>query len=79
MSVEIRAKIICDGCGAVVEGKIQTRTAHGMESYWSAKKEVMLLRWLINQKYGLPKHYCQKCADGTEIILHLSKTGGVVV
>ena len=78
MSVEIRAKIICDGCGAAIEGKLQNRTTWGFESYWDAKKEAQRRRWLINTRYGTAKHYCQKCADGTEIALNLSKTGGVV-
>lgn len=78
MSIEIRAKIICDGCGATIEGKLQTRTSQGQDSYWDAKHKAKKARWVINERYGPAKHYCAKCADGAMVVIEASKTGGIV-
>jgi len=32
MSVEIVAKVICDGCGAMIKGKTSTQTTMGMQT-----------------------------------------------
>lgn len=64
MSVEIRAKVICDGCGEVLEGKVATQTTTGMETYWDCKDQMRAKHWIQATRYGKAKHYCQQCADG---------------
>lgn len=66
MSVEIRAKVICDGCGAVIEGMLATETTYGMETWWDCKKKMKQQRWVIAQRYGKARHFCQPCADGSK-------------
>lgn len=63
MSVQIRCKIICDGCGDTIEGPIVQTTTYGMMGYWEAKKEAQDRGWVILARYGPHKHYCSKCAD----------------
>ena len=67
MSVEINAVIICDGCGERIQGKTQTRTTRGVESYWDAKDQAKKRRWVEALRYGASRHYCDKCADGVTI------------
>jgi len=64
MSIEIVAKIICDGCGAAIVGPTLTRTTGLNRSYDFAKEEAMRQGWTRNPRYGLPKHFCQLCSDG---------------
>lgn len=64
MSVEIRAKVICDGCGAVIDGKVSTETTTGMSTYWDCKAQMKQKLWIQANRYGKAKHYCQSCADG---------------
>ena len=64
--VEIRAKIICDQCGATIEGPVEHRTTQGMRSYWEAKREAKKRHWLVMSRgrYRTDKHFCYICADG---------------
>lgn len=64
MSVEIRAKIICNQCGAEIHGWLQTSTSQGQESYWSACREAKRRHWMFLHRYGKTKHLCDKCSDG---------------
>jgi hypothetical protein len=63
MSVEIKARVMCDGCGDIIEGKPATQTTTGMQAYWDCKKQMGERRWIQATRYGKAKHYCQKCAD----------------
>lgn len=62
--IEIRARIICDICGAVVEGRVGTNATLAKESYWWAMDEAKKRHWLTLPRYGKHKHLCQPCADG---------------
>jgi len=64
MSLETRTRIICDGCGAFVEGKAgQLATSIG-GSYWDAKKKAKAAGWLTTERpYRRDVHYCNDCAD----------------
>lgn len=64
MSVQIQAKLICDTCGEVIEGPVETRSTLGMRSYWKAIEEAHRRHWMFMPRYGRHKHLCQKCADG---------------
>jgi len=63
MSVEIRAKVICDGCGASVEGKIVNKSTYASAAYWDAGDKAKKAKWITCQRYGPARHYCQACAD----------------
>jgi len=67
MSVELKASIICDNCGARLEGKIQTTTCGWENSYWDVKAQAKKLHWLTLPRYGKLRHLCQSCADGGPI------------
>jgi hypothetical protein len=64
MSIEIRARIICDTCGAVIEGPVETSATLGLRTYWRAMDEAKKRHWLTLPRYGKHKHLCQPCADG---------------
>ena len=64
MSIEIRATIACDECGARIIGPAQLAITHGLDSCDVAKKEALKRHWMILQRYGKPRHLCGPCADG---------------
>lgn len=64
MSVEIRAKIICDNCGSWIQGEAATTSTGRRTSYSLAKRQAIADGWVIALRYGKPKHYCPKCQDG---------------
>ena len=64
MSVEIRARIICDGCGDSIHGLLQTTTANELLSYWDAKEMAKKSHWMFDYQYGTTRHLCELCADG---------------
>lgn len=63
VSLEIKATIICDGCGAKLEGKTQTRSTEYQSSYKHVKREWKKLGWIVNLRYGPACHYCPACLD----------------
>jgi hypothetical protein len=64
MSIQITARIVCDDCGAIVSGKIETRSTYAKSAYWSAINEARRRNWmpLAHGRYGTRIHYCQICA-----------------
>lgn len=52
MSIEIQAKIICDGCAETVMGPIQSQTSFAVESYSEAKSATNKLGWITLLRYG---------------------------
>lgn len=64
MSIEIRAKIICDTCGRWVEGPVMTNPTLGMQTYYAAKRQAMRERWMIEIRGGKYNHTCNYCSDG---------------
>lgn len=66
MSLEISAKIICDGCGSEVHGKKEHRGTHAIGPYFWAKRFAKELGWVTQSggKYRVQKHFCAGCADG---------------
>ncbi len=64
MSVQITAQIICDDCGAVVSGMVETRSTYAKRAYWSAVNEATKRNWmpLACGQYGTRRHYCNICA-----------------
>jgi hypothetical protein len=67
VSVEIRAQIICDGCGAKIEGPVQRRTSKGDKSYWACKLMIKREGWITLGRYGSSRHYCKLCSDSGTI------------
>lgn len=65
MSLEIQARLICDNCGAVVQGKVCHRSTLSGESYWDAAKQAAAAKWITvsRGRYRRPAHYCNLCAD----------------
>lgn len=64
MSVEVRIKLICDGCGQTIEGAVGHRSTLLWESLEDARIQALKKKWLTAQRYGTARHYCQRCADG---------------
>lgn len=64
MSIEIRAKIICDNCKAWIQGEAATTTTYAFDSYATAKRQAILDGWVCLRRFGKPKHLCPKCQDG---------------
>src|ERR1044072_7806280 len=64
MSVEIRAKIICDNCKSWIQGEAATTTTYAVESYSLAKQQAIADGWVILRRFGKPRHLCPKCQDG---------------
>ena len=64
MSLETTTRIICDGCGATVEGKPVALSTRASASYWDAQKKAKASGWLVQERsYRRNAHYCQGCAD----------------
>lgn len=64
MTVEIRAKLICDACGTTIDGRVGRMSTLLWESYVDARTKAKVARWVTARRYGKAKHYCQPCADG---------------
>lgn len=65
MSIEIRSRIVCDGCGQFIEGKIGLRTTCAWESHVDAWRKAQALKWLRLEhgRYYKPRHFCPECQD----------------
>lgn len=64
MSLETKTRIICDGCGAFVEGKSVHLATSVAASYWDALDKAKAAGWLrADRAYRRDVHYCKECAD----------------
>lgn len=63
--IEIRSRIVCDGCGAVVEGRVGFSTTRAYESYVDADVKAKRAGWtaLDHGRYYKRRHFCPACAD----------------
>lgn len=67
MSVEIRVRLVCDNCGAAIDGKVGYKTTWWFESYVDAQKQANEARWMTLPRYGKTRHLCGSCADGKPV------------
>lgn len=65
MSLEVRAKLICDTCGMEIHSSVEHRSTRAMRVVWDVKKKGLNLGWKeINRgRFHTPTHYCPACAD----------------
>lgn len=64
MSLETKTRIICDGCGAAIEGEPSILATDVAASYWDAKRKAKAQRWIVQERsYRRDAHYCHACAD----------------
>lgn len=63
MSVRIKAKIICDGCGAEMWGRESSSSTYAVENYADAKEQAKNCGWVTLLGYGPSRHYFRACAD----------------
>lgn len=64
MSLVTITRILCDGCGAAVEGEPIALSTRSSASYHDAQKKARAAGWLIQERsYRRNAHYCHDCAD----------------
>lgn len=65
MSLEIRAAVICDGCGVRIESDIEHRSTRAAEPSWQVKAEAEKRGWVIvsRGRYHTQTHWCKVCSD----------------
>lgn len=64
MSFEVRFKIICDGCGQVLESPIGRKISDMKRPYWIVKQAAKDQHWLFcESRFWTTKHLCSACAD----------------
>lgn len=63
MSLQIVAKITCDGCGATVLGKVGRSSTRAKDSYYDCLCHAARMGWVTIYRYGPAKHYCLDCSD----------------
>lgn len=65
MSLEIQAKLICDGCGKVRLSYVEHRATQAPEVVWQVRRTAEQDGWkTINRgRYHTPTHYCPACLD----------------
>lgn len=64
VSLETKTRIVCDGCGTFIEGKL----AHLATETWRSKSDAINKAkaegWLtVERAYRRDVHYCRQCAD----------------
>lgn len=65
MSIEITAKICCDGCTAIVEGDTILRSTLAFRAPASAKENAESAGWMTldHGRYYPNRHFCPACQD----------------
>lgn len=65
MSLEIRAELICDGCGKRIAGHVEHRSTRAMRSMWECKRIADQAGWTtINRgRFHTQTHWCQECSN----------------
>ena len=63
--IQIRATVVCDTCGATIEGKVGTRTTSAWEAPSSAKDKAFAAGWIETDhgRYYPRRHFCPACQD----------------
>jgi hypothetical protein len=65
MSLEVQAKLICDGCGAERLSYVEHRSTYANGVVWEVRREAEQNGWrtISRGQYHTPTHYCPACAD----------------
>jgi hypothetical protein len=70
VSFELKAAVICDGCGERHEAPVETRATAANELTWHLKVWMERNNWMtVNRgRYYTQAHCCPKCADSGVVL-----------
>jgi hypothetical protein len=65
MSLEVRAVLICDGCGARIESDVEHRSTYAKSAVWEAQRFATRDGWTtVNRgRWHTETHWCKNCSD----------------
>lgn len=65
MSIEIKARVVCDGCGLSIDGKTGLSTTCAYESHVDAMVKAERAGWMTldHGRYYKRRHFCPMCQD----------------
>lgn len=65
VSLEIKASLVCDGCGARIDSEVENRATYANSVTWIVRDKAERTGWVtVNRgRYHTPTHWCKECSD----------------